>query len=467
MWSIFRGWISVGVLTMTAVFAMAASAKAQITTTSEPSAAKDLRPDAAAPDMLPANPPGPSIAPGPSAAPNNAGKIGPATSSEASADNRHDVPPLGVGNDSDFGDYCPCLHENISDRFWFRGEALLWWVRGGETPPLLTTSPAGAPVVDAGVLGKPGTTVLFGDQELNTDLHAGSRMSFGLWLDRCEESGVEFSYMILGENTQTFGTTSNSVPILARPYFNVNPAVAAESSQLIAYPNRLIGAFNVNSTENFQGAEVLWRRAIVNNCGRRFDFLAGYRFQSLTDGLTITDSATASGAGAGVPAGTTINVTDLFHTRNEFNGGELGLAAQWQRNCWSLETRLKLGIGDTSTQVLINGSTTVVSNGASATSKGGLLALPGNIGKFDSDQASLLPELDCNLGYDLTPRLRATVGYTLLYWTRVARPGDQIDLNVDSREFARAIRVAGEPESTFHTTDFWAQGLNLGLEYRF
>ena len=46
-----------------------------------------------------------------------------------------------------------------------------------------------------------------------------------------------------------------------------------------------------------------------------------------------------------------------------------------------------------------------------------------------------MPEIGFTLGYDLTSRLKATVGYTLLYWSNVARPGDQIDLNVDSRQF--------------------------------
>ena len=45
------------------------------------------------------------------------------------------------GDENDFG-YCgPALRGFLSNRLWFRGEALLWWVRGGQTPPLLTTSP--------------------------------------------------------------------------------------------------------------------------------------------------------------------------------------------------------------------------------------------------------------------------------------------------------------------------------------
>ncbi len=79
-----------------------------------------------------------------------------------------------------------------------------------------------------------------------------------------------------------------------------------------------------------------------------------------------------------------------------------------------------------------------------------------------------MPEIGLTLGYDLTPRLKATVGYTLLYWSDVARPGDQIDLNVDPAQLAGPHQTTGaKPAFVLHTSDFWAQGLNLGLDYRF
>ncbi len=371
-------------------------------------------------------------------------------------------------DENDFGCAVPNVRGILSNRLWIRGESLLWFLRGGQTPPLLTTSPASTPQVQAGVLGPTTTTVLFGDQELNTGLHAGGRLSFGLWLDRCEESGVEFSYLILGTNTDSYSNASMGNPILARPFYDVNPAVAAQSSQLIAYPNTSNGTFNATSEENFQGAEALWRRAIVHDGEGRIDFLAGYRYLKLTDGLQIADSVTSSGTGSVAPAGTTLNVSDTFHTRNDFNGADVGFATQCQRGRWTLDTLLKVGIGQTQSQVLINGWTTVVSNGTTAGYSGGLLALPSNMGTHDSRQFSALPEIGLTLGYNLTPRLKATAGYTLLYWPNVARPGDQIDLNVDSRQFPPPLAGATpQPAFALHTSDFWAQGVNLGLDYRF
>jgi hypothetical protein len=369
------------------------------------------------------------------------------------------------GEEGDFGYAVPRMRGLLARRLWFHGDALLWWARGGSTPPLLTTSPGSTAQAQAGVLGQPNTTILFGDQQLNTGLHAGSRMAFGMWLNDCEDSGIEFSYMILGSNTQAYSNSSTGIPILARPFFNT--ATGAQDSNLIAYPNSFGGTFTATSTENFQGAEALWRQALVHSNEGRIDLLAGYRFQRLTDGLEIGDSVTSSGTASAAPAGTTVNVADTFHTRNDFNGGELGFATQWRRNRWSLDTSLKLGIGQTNTQVLINGWTTVIANGTTAGYTGGQLALPSNIGTHSSNQFSMMPEIGFTLGYDLTPRLRATAGYTLLYWSNVARPGDQIDLNLDPAQFPPATATGTKPAFELHTSDFWAQGVNLGLDYHF
>src|SRR5262245_44853218 len=52
-------------------------------------------------------------------------------------------------------------------RVWLEAEALLWWMRGADLPPLVTTSPPGTPLTRAGVLGSPGTEVLFGGNQVN------------------------------------------------------------------------------------------------------------------------------------------------------------------------------------------------------------------------------------------------------------------------------------------------------------
>src|SRR5262245_36483289 len=51
--------------------------------------------------------------------------------------------------------------------FWAEVDLLAWSVKGDRLPPLVTTSPAGTPFAQAGVLGLSTTSVLFGDSSVN------------------------------------------------------------------------------------------------------------------------------------------------------------------------------------------------------------------------------------------------------------------------------------------------------------
>ena len=106
-------------------------------------------------------------------------------------------------------------------KYWLRTDYLAWWTNGTKLPPLVTTSPTGTPVAQAGVLGAPGTTVFFGDATVGTDMRSGFRTTLGMWLDCCHKWDVEFDYLSLGERPNDFNMFSTGFPILARPFFNV------------------------------------------------------------------------------------------------------------------------------------------------------------------------------------------------------------------------------------------------------
>src|SRR5262249_39724063 len=105
-----------------------------------------------------------------------------------------------------------------------------------------------------------------------------------------------------------------------------------------------------------------------------------------------------------------------------------------------------------------------------STQSGGLLALPTNMGGHTRTVFSVVPELGLNLGYQLTDHIRIFAGYTVLYWTHVARPGQQIDRTINSNQLPT---IAGpgslgggppRPMLSIRDTAFWAQGVNLGAE---
>jgi hypothetical protein len=84
------------------------------------------------------------------------------------------------------------------------------------------------------------------------------------------------------------------------------------------------------------------------------------------------------------------------------------------------------------------------------------------------DTFTVVPELGLNIGYQLTNHIRAFVGYNFLYWSSVVRPGDQIDPRVNTNLIPPPISTAGPavPAFAFHGSDFWAQGITLGVEFR-
>ena len=125
---------------------------------------------------------------------------------------------------------------------------------------------------------------------------------------------------------------------------------------------------------------------------------------------------------------------------------------------------MKLALGNTHSLIDIEGQTTTISPEGRTVTLGGMLAQPTNIGIHQTNQLSMIPELDATLAYDLTCRLRLTLGYSLIYWSDVARPGDQIDLNLTP---PTATIAAVKPQFQLKTTDYWAQGLNFGLDFRF
>jgi hypothetical protein len=117
--------------------------------------------------------------------------------------------------------------------------------------------------------------------------------------------------------------------------------------------------------------------------------------------------------------------------------------------------------------VFIDGATqTNVPGGGSADFLGGLLAQETNIGSYQHNQFAVIPELSVNFACDVTCQLRLTFGYDLLYWSKVARPVDQVDLGV-SQFPPEPPTGAQRPEFRFVSNDFWAQGLQFGLDYRF
>ena len=368
--------------------------------------------------------------------------------------------------------FCICLPSHG----YVQVEYLLWWQNGMNLPPLVTTSPSGTARASAGVL--PAASVLFGgDDTFLNGSHHGGRIRFGTWFDRCPGLGMEGEYFGLAQSTESFFQQSTGNPILARPFFNI--VTGQNDAELVAFPNVLSGSISVDVDSQFHGAAARFRRSLCASSGcamssfccdpvptsSRLDATLGYRYYELKESLGIQEqlqSTTPNSPGS-------FNISDNFQTLNQFNGLELGVLWQGRRGLWSLDTLMRVGIGNSLQTVTISGSTATLENGVTTNTATGILAERTNIGEFDRNQFVMIPELGATLGYQLTRCLRLTTGYSMIYWGNVVRPGDQVSLDVNPNLFApesNPLTGALRPQFQFVSSDYWVQGLSFGADFR-
>jgi hypothetical protein len=385
--------------------------------------------------------------------------------------------------------YCGIPLCSPPGRFWMRADALLWWTNGTHLPSLVTTNQTLPPS-----LTNPGTVVAFGDATYLNDGRGGVRTTLGGWLDRCHRWGIEADWFSLSGRSIDYSLDgiSQLPPQVGRPFYNVSPAGQAPDREVVVDPNTS-GTVSVHNADSFGSAGVTGRFNLscggcgacdtcgdpgCRGCGEescdlvdcsglcmdysRIDLLFGYRHYSYNDGLTIHESLDH------VLTATHSEIHDNFMCRNEFNGVELGLSTELRHGRWSVNILTKMALGMSRQMTDITGSTVFTNQGGSIVYSEGVFAGRYNIGSYRSDQFVVIPQLGLELGYQMTTHTRAFIGYNLLYWGNVIKAGNQVDLNLDPRNFPGSTETGMQfPQFLNRTTAFWAQGINLGAEIRF
>lgn len=387
---------------------------------------------------------------------------------------------------------------------YVRGEYLAWWTEGMDLPPLVVRGEVG----DNGTPSDPSDDffnnayVVYGNQNVLDGIRSGGRVRIGYWLDDYGQTALEAEYFGFGQIDEKFTDGGNGTfPIVGRPF--IDATTGYDAVEDVSFPG-ISGTVAVDIDSKFQSAAIGFRRNLccvsggtccgdpvtcgsqVSGCGsgvsdgpcgtlfkkgtRHTDLYLGFRWAQLQEGLAIQENLTVIAPSPA--AGTTFQVNDIFYTNNEFVGGELGFIWDWEHRRWSLELLSKLGIGATRQRVAINGYTVRTEPGsAPETGSGGLLALDSNIGEYERNELSVLPQLGVTLGYKLTERLKLVGGYSFIYWSNVLRPGEQIDLEVNPGNLPFANPpdpdgIPARPQFTYRQNDFWAHGLSAGLEYQ-
>ena len=227
------------------------------------------------------------------------------------------------------------------------------------------------------------------------------------------------------------------------------------------------GSVAVTNTLQLWGLNANAVMNVIRTPNWEVNALGGFRYLSLNEDFNMSTSITGV---SGTPfAGESGNTDDDFATRNHFYGALLGLRGRGTYGPFSLESTLTAALGVNNETISINGIYNAY-NFYNTTGPYGMFATPANSGTTSSNKFAVVPEVQVKLGYDITPTIRLTVGYDFLYLSNVVRPTDQIDRNMvkgQSYQQDPNSTSLAYPQRLDKTTDFYAQGVSVGLQARF
>ena len=281
--------------------------------------------------------------------------------------------------------------------FWLSAEFQTVVMKDGNLPTLVTGGPAGT----QGILGQPGTVLLYGDDKANLNPFLGGKFMGGLWNDYNELYGIEGGFSYASERSGDFFAYPPATPDA--------PVIARLGTGFLGAEGHLI--------RNWKCLEA-----------GRIDLIAGFRYLELDETLM---------------AGFRAVITDDFDARTRFYGGYVGAKAKFHRDAWTLDGLGRVALGGTQEEIGID--------------RGGLLTLPTNAGVRQKDVFGVVPELSVRIGCQVLERLNVFAGFSVLYWNRVIRVGDQVDRTTNP----------DLPNVSFNSTDFWLVTTSVGLEVRY
>jgi hypothetical protein len=365
----------------------------------------------------------------------------------------------------------PCL--------WGRADYLLWWTKGTPVPvPLATSAPATSPAAIPSLIGNPDTSLVLGQHNIDMQPQSGGRFGLGGWLDADRTIGLEATYFFLAQSSATQSAASSGAP--GSPFLSVPFATGAalpptEAVYALTAPGFFNGGAVQTNALTLMGVEAngIWNAHRTDRwC---VDLIGGFRYLNLYETLAFSTTF-LNGPLSGPLAGGFANTQDRFSTNNNFYGGQLGAHLQRNLGRFFVDTAVKLALGSMHESVDTQGTTfsnmsAVALRPAPITAVGGIFTQPTNIGRVSRDSFAVVPEADFNLGYRLTPWASIYVGYSFLYASDVVRPGNQIDRVINFTQspvfFGGALVGPARPTPLLNTSDFWAQGLNVGIAFNF
>lgn len=398
-----------------------------------------------------------------------------------------------------------CAQEK--NKYWIDADYLLWFIKDNPVPvPLITKASFADPL--PGAIGQPHTRVVLGKHSIDMGMMQGFDADAGMWIKR--RIGIEGGYFLLptvSESKSLHTSGQPGSPNYPVPIFDVSGVfglngVPGETIFILPGPIEedpgFVAKYRLELKSRLQGAELNAIYRMIDKKSFQLKWHGGFCWFELQEKLSFKGKTHA--AAHSTFGNAFYNIADRFDTTNDFLAGQLKIDASYQTKRWHLEAALKGALGAVLQKVKVEGSSKtsggnlffLTQGTANKTLHGGIFSEPSNIGSHHKNPMAWGFETKVQTGFELGKHLEIHVGYSFLWISKVLRPGNQIDRKINSTRTALAdasratvgsgpgpIPFGGppgpapaprgphRPKVPFHSSTFWAQGLNAGIEFHF
>lgn len=357
-----------------------------------------------------------------------------------------------------------CCYDSVNN-VWFEIEYLYWKIQ--DAPKII-------PLVEESFLNDSSSRIVLGDQRITSKWRSGARFTLGFWFDDVQCYGVEANYFFLGEATAKKKVFSDGLlgsPFLAFPF--IDSESGADASLNIAFPGSYSGLANLRVSNQLNGAELNGISHFYCCNGWDIDLLGGFRYLNFSEHLRFhTNSPYINASLANI-----YFTNDKFILDSNFYGAQIG--ANFNYNCSDLlfNFRAKIAFGAIMQSSKVHGEFVLNDFTDFVTVQryeSGFLAYPSNSGHRKKTRFSVIPEVNLNIGYQISDGFSLLVGYNFLYVTNVLRASKQLSNKINPTQSALleftptpVLVGEGEPKGHLRSSSLWVQGLNVGFEFQF
>ncbi len=425
------------------------------------------------------------------------------------------VPAFGIGTSGGFI-FIPTVNTFISTGSF-----------GGSASAIQVAQQVTLPAVFGTAQNAPGNnTVQFGDQP-------GMRFNLGYWLDSDECFGIDASYFRMWKRTNNFynsaanpnqgigtgfadqevidlgvigaagGQAGSAAPTTVGLSVPVFVAASTQTSLLGTISNETWGMdYNARCRVCYFGCLTLdllggFRYLDVDerlNASQNIILTAAnvpaapaFPVQSVVQGVVAGSIATTLNNGISLPASASFmgTTTDFIDAHNRFYGAQFGASFDWRvAGALYVNGFTKIAVGDMRETFNLRGFTSQIVPDAARPNNPGIATTPGGsfVGPLDNnterhfDRVCLVPQVNLNVGYEITDNIRVHVGYDYIYISAMARPVDQLTRSFSTTALSlgnntgsllnnntQSINIFA-PGFKVHNDQSWIYGINMGVD---